>query len=51
VGGFGVVSNKFEIASKRYGGDCMHEAILGVLASLICITQWHAQRGYMGVAW
>jgi hypothetical protein len=39
---FGEVSSNFEIDSNRYGGDFMHEAILGLLASLICTKQWHA---------
>jgi hypothetical protein len=32
---FGEVSNNFELDRDRYGGDFMHDAILGLLASLI----------------
>jgi hypothetical protein len=39
---FGEVSKKIELDRDRYGGDFMHDAIPGLLASLICIKQWHA---------
>jgi hypothetical protein len=39
---FGEVSNNFELDRDRYGGNFMHDAILGLLASLICTKQWHA---------
>jgi hypothetical protein len=39
---FGEVSNNFELARNRYSGNFMHDAILGLLASLICTNQWHA---------
>jgi hypothetical protein len=39
---FGEVSNNFEIDRGRYGGNFMYDAILGLMASLICTKQWHA---------
>jgi hypothetical protein len=36
---FGEVSNNFELDRDRYGGNFMHDAILGLLASLICTKQ------------
>jgi hypothetical protein len=41
-GWFGEVSNNFELDRDRYGGDFMHDAILGLLAGIICTKQWHA---------
>jgi hypothetical protein len=38
----GEVSTNFELDRDRYGGDFMHDAILGLLAILICTKQWHA---------
>jgi hypothetical protein len=39
---FGEVSNNFELDRDIYGGNFMHDEILGLLASLICTKQWHA---------
>jgi hypothetical protein len=45
---FGEVSNNFELDKDRYGGDFMHDAIIGFLASLICTQTIECIEGLDG---
>jgi hypothetical protein len=45
---FGEVSINFELDRDRYGGDFMHDAILGFLASLICTQTMECIEGLDG---
>jgi hypothetical protein len=45
---FGEVSINFELDRDRYGGDIMHDAILGLLASLICTQTMECIEGLDG---